>query len=424
MADDKAPLQPLADTLKVIEDTLAFFPEGVAKHSRHRLATLRQLVLEQKPPSVLVMGRRGAGKSSLINALFGQQVARVGHLTAQTAEGVWFEHKTELGSVSLLDTRGLAEGSTPEGAKTSDALKALLVEVRKKAPDLVLFVAKASELDAAIDADIDALERVLVEIEHVHKAKPKVMGVVTHCDLLEPLEVKLHDAASFDATDVLEKQARLGEAERLLLTKLRGKGGVGAHLSGVVGVSSYLSFRADGALRSDGRHRIDVLSEQLFKALPDSSRAVFARMAQARKVQLELASDLAHATAALCAVAAAMPIPVADVVPITTLQVGMVIGIAWLGGRKLDVRAAGEFLAGLGAHVGAAFAMRELSRALSKVVFPGAGVAVSSSVAFVATLAIGAAAKAYFIEGATLAEAKGVYADTSEKGDTSEKPEV
>ena len=60
-----------------------------------------------------------------------------------------------------LDTRGLQEGSAPaeeDGAKT--ALESIALELRAKAPDVVVFVAKASEVDGAIDADLRALERI------------------------------------------------------------------------------------------------------------------------------------------------------------------------------------------------------------------------------------------------------------------------
>ncbi len=61
----------------------------------------------------------GAGKSSLVNALFGAKVAEVGHVKAQTGRGKWFEHKTDRGSVTVLDTRGIQEGSTPTEKDTS-----------------------------------------------------------------------------------------------------------------------------------------------------------------------------------------------------------------------------------------------------------------------------------------------------------------
>ena len=61
----------------------------------------------------------------------------------------------------------------------------------------------------------------------------------------------------------------------------------------------------------------------------------------------------------MCAGIAAAPIPFADIIPLTALQAGSSRRIAWIGGRSVDKRGAAEFLTGLGANVGVAFALRE-----------------------------------------------------------------
>src|SRR5690606_7659473 len=171
------------------------------------------------------------------------------------------------------------------------------------------------------------------------------------------------------------------------------------------------SFRDDGTLRGDDRWRIDELVGTLFKHVPEAGRGTLVRIARVRGLQEELASNLTRAVAALAAGVAAIPIPIADVIPITTLQLSLVAAIAWISGRPLDRRAAAEFVSALGANVGVAFAFREGARALIKFVFPGAGSMVSGAVAFGGTLAIGSAARAYFLRGATIEEAKRAFAD-------------
>jgi uncharacterized protein (DUF697 family) len=64
----------------------------------------------------------------------------------------------------------------------------------------------------------------------------------------------------------------------------------------------------------------------------------------------------------------------------------------------------------MGANVGAAFLFREGARALIKFVFPGAGSMVSGAVAFAGTLAIGAAAREFFLRGGSIEDAKRVFA--------------
>jgi uncharacterized protein (DUF697 family) len=123
-------------------------------------------------------------------------------------------------------------------------------------------------------------------------------------------------------------------------------------------------------------------------------------------VQAKAARKLTGAAAAIAAGIAATPIPVADIFPITALQVGLVTGIGYLSGREMSRKAAKEFLVALGANLGAAFALRELARGIVKVVFPGGGEVISAGVAFAGTWALGEAAIAYFIEHRSIEEAK------------------
>ena len=59
--------------------------------------------------------------------------------------------------------------------------------------------------------------------------------------------------------------------------------------------------------------------------------------------------------------------------------------------------------------MGAAFALREAVRALVKFVFPGAGSAISGAVAFAGPMAIGAAARAYFVHGEPIDVARRIF---------------
>jgi uncharacterized protein (DUF697 family) len=131
----------------------------------------------------------------------------------------------------------------------------------------------------------------------------------------------------------------------------------------------------------------------------------------------KLAVTLTKATAAVCAGIAAAPIPVADIVPLTTLQLGLVTAIAWIAGRTLDKRGASEFLGGVGANVGLAFALRETVRAILKVIAPGGGPIVSAAIASSGTIAIGSAAQAYFIRGVSLEDAENVFRKSKSNDD-------
>ncbi len=410
----------IAENIRRIEEMLRFLPlhESTVAELRAKIGLLRTILLEQRAPALALVGRRGAGKSSLVNALFGAKVAEVGHVKAQTGRGKWFEHKTERGSITVLDTRGIQEGSTPaEKDVSKDAIASIVVELKKKVPDVILFLVKATEADSAIDADLNALERVYAEIEREHRFRPPLVAIATHCDVLEPKATRLHKAVEEAAEDIEEKLARVSEVEHHLETKIKDRPKLAPHLVWTRGLSTYISFAKDDKVRADERWRVDELVGTLFKHLPDAGRGTLVRIARVRGLQEELANNLTRAAAAICAGVAALPIPVADVIPITTMQITLVAGIAWLSGRPLDRKAAAEFLGAMGANVGLGFAFREGARALIKFVFPGAGSMVSGAVAFAGTLAIGAAARNYFLRGGSIEDAKKTFVDTKKKAE-------
>src|SRR5688572_1623545 len=119
--EERETLKMIAENIKRVEELLRFLPlpGGTVEDIRSKIALLRTILLEQRAPAFALVGRRGAGKSSLVNALFGAKVAEVGHVKSQTGRGRWFDHKTERGVMSVLDTRGIQEGSKPNEEDTA-----------------------------------------------------------------------------------------------------------------------------------------------------------------------------------------------------------------------------------------------------------------------------------------------------------------
>src|SRR5579864_841677 len=102
MPSDDDPLKTLARAIARIEEVIERLPLDVAKDLRTRIATLRLVLLEKRPPALVLVGRRGAGKSSLVNALLGAKLAELGHVTAQTGRGRWYDHERDGGVMSIL----------------------------------------------------------------------------------------------------------------------------------------------------------------------------------------------------------------------------------------------------------------------------------------------------------------------------------
>lgn len=369
--------------------------QGQSRSAKSELRVLKELLMDARPPKLMILGRRGAGKSSLVNAIFGERVAAVGSVLSETGRPAWYSYQGPQGSMKILDTRGLGDRTRPEAANFQDALDEIRAVLADEWPDAILFLCKAKEVDAHIAQDIANVEAVRAYIAEQHRYQAPVVAVVTQVDELDPKRVEppYADAA---------KQRNIETAVRTIEEALTERG---ITLARVIPVSTYAEYEGDRRVYDNYWH-VEELVDYLVEVLPRSAQVQMARLARLRVVQRKLARKLTAAAAAVAAGIALEPIPIADILPITAVQIGLITGIAYVSGRELSKKAARELMAALGANVGAAFALREGARALGKLVFPGAGSAVSAGVAFAGTWGLGEAAIAYFIEKRPIEEAR------------------
>lgn len=383
------------ETLDRLEELLDAIP-GAQKYKREVLE-LKRLLIEKRSPRFAVVGRRGSGKSSLINAIFGEKVAAVGHATSMTGAPVWRKYNGKFGSLEILDTRGFQEGSQPDEADdASSPFESVTGELTEKVPDAILFLVKATEVDAAIEGDLAELVAIRKHLRETLKVDIPVVAIATQCDQLEPPFVNLHEPDKHDEVEYAEKTDRVRTVVEHLAKLMSRNDDLDGKVIEVFGVCAYMSWRQDETLRHDGRWRINDLLRYLIEQLPDEAQVEFARLSQVTAIRVALADRITMVTALATAGIAATPIPVADIVPITGAQVTMICAIGYLGGEEMSLESARDFLTGIGANVGIGYGLREAARALAKFL-PGAGNLVSAGVAGAGTYAVGKAATAYFI---------------------------
>ena len=378
--------------LRIIERLEAFLgklPATIQKPVQHELTPLKELFLQQRPPRFVLTGANKLPVQEVVTGLFAwTSPAESRNILMELFRWQPIDLRGH-GTIDLLDARGAGASTMPN----------IQEELLRQPADVFLHLADDASLARDPSRDIANLAT-LIAANSAARTEAKVIGMVIH-DEAHVARV-IHSGENHPPTQANARSKLQG----VLQEKLE----VRKHLLQIF----ELSFMPAGAVGAEAKADTQRFMSLLARELPNEARIEMARIAQDREAQIEIAQTLVRSTTAICTAIGAQPIPLADLPILTALQLAMVSGIMYIGGRERSMRAATEFVGALGVNVGAGMLLREGTRALLKF-FPGWGNVVCGLVAGAGTYGIGRAAIVYFLEGVSLKDARRTYLASRKK---------
>jgi uncharacterized protein (DUF697 family) len=289
--------------------------------------------------NLAVFGKTGVGKSTLINAIFGSEVAATGTGRPVTLQTTYHEHPS--GYFGVYDSGGIEVGE--EGDEILRRFRAL-IEERRAGPvseqiHVIWYCVRAADLRFE-DAQAEFVRRLAGD-------GVPVLFVLTQ---VQTRDGEIHPEVRKLAESIVARDLPLADGNRVFFTMAR--------------PDEFGGFPA---------HGLSELLDATFRVAPEAVRAA---LTAAQRLDLERKASRARtyvvAAAASAAAIGATPIPFADAGLLVPVQVAMMARIAAVFGLSVS---AGTFASVAGAAFtagGVTQAGRYLATSMLKLV-PGAG---------------------------------------------------
>ncbi|HGU9903429.1 GTPase family protein [Citrobacter freundii complex sp. 2024EL-00235] len=157
-----------SEGLQSLQKSLSSLPQWLSESILHQVSQLTSY-----EPVIGIMGKTGAGKSSLCNALFAGEVSPVSDIAACTREPLRFRLQVGKRYMALVDLPGVGE------SERRDTEYAALYRKQLPQLDLILWLIKADDRALAVD---EHFYRQVIGEQYRHK----VLFVISQADKIEP----------------------------------------------------------------------------------------------------------------------------------------------------------------------------------------------------------------------------------------------